>query len=480
MIARHRAMKSYPHTSPALTVPAGFRRYLPWLSFVWVGVCLSLMRQPWQVAGAEHWVVAGEMAAGLPLLAWWAVLRFSGDAPPRESPSLAWSILLTAGLLRLILIDLPPAQSDDLYRYIWEGRIQWAGFNPFALAPNAPELAHLRDELWPLINHPHMPTIYPPLTQWAFALGAKIGQWPEQWPNAPIVGMKLVFTLCDLAVLGLLMAWLRRRGKPIGWAALWAYHPLVIVEFSGNGHLDSLMAIGLTASLLALDRGGRRREATPSAKTSFLALAGLMAAILAKLIPVLLVPFYARRLGRRWWWLGAMGLVGMVAFIPFWDAGNGLLTSAKIYGATWCGNDPAFELIKGFCGGNGYTARQVFWALLLGLIGLLWFLRWPPWRAALPVLGAYFVLGPMVHPWYLTLLIPMIAVGGGPWPWVWLTWAVPLAYLEPQGWTAWTIWGVFWGGLFAQGVIKIYTTVKYGHRQGTPPEPDDIIPDDNP
>src|SRR5690606_4536378 len=99
-------------------------------------------------------------------------------------------------------------------------------------APDSAELAHLRDADWTLINHPEYTAIYPPLAQASFLLVAAV------WPS--VTAMKLFFTLCDLLTLAVLLRWLPRLGRSPAWAVLWAFHPLVIAEFSGNGHLDSL------------------------------------------------------------------------------------------------------------------------------------------------------------------------------------------------------------------------------------------------
>ena len=106
---------------------------------------------------------------------------------------------------------------------------------------------------------------------------------------SPSVGaMKILFTALDLLVLAALLRWLRRLGRSPAWATIWAFHPLVIVEFSGNGHLDSLMVLMVVLALWSLEEGWDVRAA--------LALTG---AIGAKLIPVLLLPYFFWNIKRR-------------------------------------------------------------------------------------------------------------------------------------------------------------------------------------
>ena len=85
----------------------------------------------------------------------------------RRRLSGSWSIwFIGCVIARLAIIHTVP--SDDLYRYLWEGRIQIAGHNPYTIAPDDPELASLRDADWQHINHPDYTAIYPPLAQMTF------------------------------------------------------------------------------------------------------------------------------------------------------------------------------------------------------------------------------------------------------------------------------------------------------------------------
>ncbi|MFB6263588.1 MAG: hypothetical protein ABEL76_08185, partial [Bradymonadaceae bacterium] len=87
-----------------------------------------------------------------------------------------WSLALAAAAARLLLLPRDPLLSDDIYRYVWDGRVGWAGINPFEYAPDAEALSRLRDaEIWPRINHRSVPTIYPPGAQFVFQLNAALG-----------------------------------------------------------------------------------------------------------------------------------------------------------------------------------------------------------------------------------------------------------------------------------------------------------------
>ncbi len=214
-----------------------------------LGACLMV---PWgrlEVVGnvPRFLAMASVMGAGYAVS--WA-LRSPGAA-------LLWS---GAILSRVALLFIDPG--DDIWRYLWEGRVNAAGFNPYQLAPNAEALAFLRDDaVWPHVGHPTLTAVYPPLTQLSFA-GMTLAGWG-------LGGFKLVFALADLAVVWLLA---RQRGRSA--AMLYGWNPLVIYSFAGGGHYDSLFLLPLVVGLLlAAD--------TPSASRWYLSalLAGASVAV---------------------------------------------------------------------------------------------------------------------------------------------------------------------------------------------------------
>ncbi|MHC4816819.1 MAG: hypothetical protein ACYTF8_01990, partial [Planctomycetota bacterium] len=107
-------------------------------------------------------------------------------------PASARLVLLVAVLVR-VPFCLSDYHSDDVYRYLWEGQIQRAGYNPYAHAPFDSALNHLRDDDHQKINHPEYKTIYPPLAQVFFRSAAGLGLSPT--------GLRNVVLGLDLAVM---------------------------------------------------------------------------------------------------------------------------------------------------------------------------------------------------------------------------------------------------------------------------------------
>ncbi len=136
------------------------------------------------------------------------------DAPEEGTGPAGRRRPITAGLLlfgfaalfRLLLVATPPSLSDDIHRYVWDGRVQAAGINPFLHPPDSEELRALRDEGWSKVNHPAIRTIYPPLAQGVFALAAAGGLRER--------GFKAVLCLFDLAVV-VALAWFLRTDRPL-------------------------------------------------------------------------------------------------------------------------------------------------------------------------------------------------------------------------------------------------------------------------
>ncbi len=325
-------------------------------------------------------------------------------------PSLKW-IIAIAVAARLGMLLVPVTLSSDVYRYVWEGKVQNAGYNPYRFAPDAPELAGLRDANWERVEHREVPSAYPPLLLFVFRAG-----------TTPLA-FKLIFTLFDLATFWLLRRLARER------AVIWAWNPLVILEFAGNAHSMS-MAICFFVAALWLRERNRPWPAT-------LALAG------AVLSHGLAVPAAVAVLISKPWrnvrvWLLFAGTVGL-AFLPFADAGTTALLGLVHVAGRWRFNGSVFEVLVGLTGGEYW--REGFggvWIAFEGpkrIAGMLvaavtaWTVvrRYRPSRAALAVTGATLLLSSTVHPWYVTWLVALCCVEFRV-PWLVLSAGMVLSY----------------------------------------------------
>ena len=366
--------------------------------------------------------------------------------PPRGVGDLR---LVVGGALALRLVAAvgAPSLSDDVYRYLWEGELVAHGVSPYAHAPDDPELASFRERLPEVhgrINHRGIPAAYPPLTQAANALvtAAAHASWERPGVRG-VAAMRLFYGLCDLLVLVPLALLLRRRGLSPGLLVVWAWSPLVALEYAGSAHFDSLGIALLVAGLALATPGHERRGRWPGAREG-LGLAALAAGGLVKLLPFAVVPFAVRGpfwRGRVQW----VALVAVVASLPILSLSGGvrgLLVGIGEYGTRWEGGSLVFRWID-------RALRLPEWAdfdpqlVSRAIVAVAWLLgaRWA-WRRQLEPLaaagflvGSFLVWSPTLHPWYVTWVLPFVALAPR-FSWLWLAAAAPLLYWPLAGWRA--------------------------------------------
>ena len=208
-----------------------------------------------------------------------AVRLILRNAWPRGT---VWIVLGVAVALRMLLLTVPPTLSSDIYRYVWDGRVQANGINPYRYIPADPALASLRDAvIYPQINRAdYARTIYPPFAQMAFAAVGRI------WDS--VMGMRLAMLGFEALGIICLLRLLPLVGLPPERILIYAWNPLALWSFANDGHVDAI-AIGLLG--LALLLRARRKDGWAGT-----ALAG---AVLVKLFPLVVAPAFLR--GGRFW-----------------------------------------------------------------------------------------------------------------------------------------------------------------------------------
>ncbi|CAA9373516.1 MAG: hypothetical protein AVDCRST_MAG75-308 [uncultured Propionibacteriaceae bacterium] len=325
----------------------------------------------------------------------------------REASSLPlWAIVGVTAAVQLPGVFVHPLTSDDAYRYVWDGRVQLAGINPYRYVPLDPALAHLRDPvLFPAdrmtrINRPSVPTIYPPFAQLWFAAVAFVTPW--SWGT---FGVQLGAGAAVTATTGMLARFL---GDRRGWALLYGGCPAVMVEAANGAHLDAITA------LLVIGLGW-----CAVAHRFWLAGVFLGAAAGIKLVPLLLVPVFLRR-GRWRTSLTALSVV-IAGYIP-----HLLLVGGLVVG-----------FLPGYWREEGYDGARRFalllwlpeaWRTAVALIiaGLL--AGYAFWRSRHePVLvtccwlyGCSFLVATPIYAWYaLPFVVLVIMAGRLEWLSVW-------------------------------------------------------------
>lgn len=350
------------------------------------------------------------------IIACYAVVRSRRNRGPAMAITLG-IIVVFAVLFRERLVTQPPYLSSDVNRYVWDGRVQAAGINPYRYVPAAPELAHLRDdEVYPGINRRDFAqTIYPPVAQAIFLSSHLLGPMN-------VNTFKLLMALFDgVAALAIGFALMRLRIDPAR-VIIFAWHPLVVWEGSHSGHIESATIAFIALAILAW-----------TWKKETLTGVAIALATLTKYYPGLLLVVFlmsrehgearsltlAGRLRARFSVRMLVGFIAtaVIAYLPYLSVGTGVL-----------GYLPGYFKEEGFvASGSRYfllgAARlvvplptAVYAALaVLAIAGVaaLWALkpRREPLellRASTAIIGLFLILGSPRYAWYIAWIIPFL------------------------------------------------------------------------
>lgn len=326
-------------------------------------------------------------------------------------------ILLFALTFRLPMVATPPALSDDIYRYLWEGYLQTEGINPYQYSPQSPLLADYRDQIWPSVNNKEVPAIYPPFAQIVHAL-IFLG-------FRSVTGFKLAFVLVEVGLVAAILALLRMRGERLSQVLVYAWNPLVVVEVAWNGHHDVLV-VGLLFWALFLLQIGRALSA----------LSFLGAAALSKLYPLILAPTFLKGLSVRYWgWLIAVLLVMLV---PYLGAGRQILEGLSRYRDHWRFNGFLFSWLTDR-GLSQTWVEGLLGAVLLLLLGLCLLGGFCRLRQLFWLTGAVLLFSPSLYPWYLIWIIPYLCFYPNA-AWLLLSGISVVSYEVLIDWAALDIW----------------------------------------
>lgn len=365
----------------------------------------------WRMSG---WVLIGAFAVGT------ACALTAGPIASKANERVALAVILVgAAAMRLMLLFSEPTLSSDIYRYVWDGRVQAAGINPYRYVPAAAELATLRDsEVWPHINRAdYAVSLYPPGAQFVFLAATRLGE--------SVLAMKFALLLFEAAGIAAIIALLRRLGKPPTRVAAYAWHPLPVWEIAGNGHVDAAMMAFLLIGLLLYVHGRTM-------------IAGILITLgaLVKPLTVLVLPV----LWRPWDWRLpiCVAVTLILAYVPYLSVGWGVfgfvsgyvqeegLASGSGFKLLWLLQQLTGPLLYGTA---SYLAVSM---IILAAIALAVGFRSDRTvdsllRAASWMLIAFLVLISPNYPWYFLILVPFLALSPSATAWM-LTSASVLFY----------------------------------------------------
>lgn len=280
----------------------------------------------------------------------------------------------------------PPGANDDIHRYVWDGRLQKLGYNPFFVIPSDPAVEGLHTAETRTLNNPDLPSPYPPGAQLFFRAIMAIQE--------SAFALRMAFVLCDFAITFVLLDLLRIRGGGAHLVLAYAWNPLLAIEVAGSGHVDIVGALLVVISAAAIVRRWRATAAVT-----------LGLAVAVKFLPVVLLPLYWKRVRIRDVAL-AVAVFGFL-YVPFVDHGRIPLGSLGAYVQGFRFNGPVFAVLD-----HGAPPWLIAaFAITIGFMTAIYLRRatteFVPHAFAWPM-AASLLCAPVVFPWYLLWLLPFL------------------------------------------------------------------------
>jgi hypothetical protein len=294
-----------------------------------------------------------------------------------------------AAVWHIEFLRLPTGTDDDIHRYVWDGRLQRLGNNPYLVIPSDPVVKELHTTQTRNLNNPDLPSPYPPGAQLFFRAVTALQE--------STFALKVAFVVCDFVIVFVLFDLLRHNQQGSHLVLAFAWNPLLAVEVAGSGHIDIVGALFLVVSAAALARRWRTIAALAF---------GLAVAV--KFLPIVLLPLYWKRIRIR----DAALATAMIAllYVPFLSHGRIPTGSLGTYVQTFRFNAPVFAVFDHVAPSQLLAGLTV----LVGLITATWLRRVAPegpgYSFAWPMAASLF-FGPVVFPWYLLWLLPFLTSG---------------------------------------------------------------------
>jgi alpha-1,6-mannosyltransferase len=294
--------------------------------------------------------------------------------------------LVLAAVWHVEFLRVPAGVDDDIHRYVWDGRLQRLGYNPYLVVPSDPAAKGLHTPETRNLNNPDLPSPYPAGAQLFFRAVTAIQE--------STFALKMALVVCEFAIVFVLLDVLRYHRQGAHLVLAYAWSPLLAIEVAGSGHVDIVGALLLLVSAAAL---GRRWRTT--------AAVGFGLAVAVKLLPIVLLPLYWKRVRIRDAALAA-AVVGLL-YVPFLHHGRIPIGSLGTYVQNWRFNGPVFAML------DQVAPPQLLagLAMLVGLVTATWLRsaapEWSPDIFAWPM-AASLLCAPAVFPWYLLWLLPFL------------------------------------------------------------------------
>ncbi len=315
------------------------------------------------------------------------ILKFISKSLKIKNPKrlkLPLIIILFGVLFRLTLFPTLPTTSDDVYRYLWEGKVLATGHNPYITQPNDSSLIPLRDEVYKKVTYKDIPAIYPPLSQLAFTAAYVI-------KKNNVTALKLIYLLSELITLIFLLKLLDLKKKNLNYIILYAWLPLSIMEYFINAHLDP---IGIMFMMMFVYFSEKNRHILSSVTFSL--------AVLSKLYPVILFPLIFKKFGFKKSLIFSLitAILITTVYLPFLNWKLTTFSALMNYLSNWEFNGSIYKILKYFLE-NGDLAKIISGISFVVLLGAISYKYNNFTKAAYGIFISLIIFSVTLYPWYL-------------------------------------------------------------------------------
>lgn len=332
-----------------------------------------------------------------------------------------WALVFAIGALARIIAFFYVAPSDDVNRYVWEGKIVASGRSPYEAPADDPRWLSDRDLWYQGMNHLSETTVYPPLMQLAGAALVRVRE--------STVVFKLFALLFDLVICGLLIAYWAKSGRSQGTlAAFWIVNPVPVISFAGEAHFDSAMIFFALAAVTLAQRG----------RLAF-SWAALGTAIAIKWIALVMLPLWLWRTRGRGMWAALPVLI--IPALPFYDNLDDLFRALLSFGSSFGSNNPLHYFLTYLSGSR--SIASAICALLLAIVSARIILSRDEtsWTSANTRLwSALLLFLPTITYWYAAWILPFAATSRR---WSWWIYSATAVFYYAAAWQSQTtgVWG---------------------------------------
>jgi len=348
-----------------------------WIIWICLSVALTALYY-WYSQEAHEFFRNGRARTVIGIVAGIVGLVMVYRFPQIKGRHAAITVLLVSLITRIAV--LPTAPSDDVNRYLWEGKLYAQGVSPYTQPAEHEIYTEHRDAYWEEMNHKDKITAYPPLSIHFFSV-------INQFSYSPMA-YKVAFLIADLFLIAVLLSILSHQKKPLQWALLYSLSPISILAFAAEAHFDIIMVLFLMLAILAYCK-----------KWFIICGAAFGLAVATKIMVIIAAPMILLRTGVKG--MATAAIVGAIPFLIHFDDSLQMYQGLVNFGAKNNFNGGINQLIDNVFGTTPKEATTICMRLIL---------RNKFWMSLSFCLGGLILFAPIIHFWYFTWILPLFAI----------------------------------------------------------------------